>query len=202
MYIRYPARGGKDNVVADALSRPPPPSPTQPPPPAEACIKAPCGSQAAARRGGKPNISSASLLAAAEQTPVAGICYEALAAGQLTCSQTQLLRESSTLQIVKLKVGPAQLWCDVSGGVARPLVPALHRRAVFDAVHSLAHQVYEHPGGWWRSGSSGRAATRMWRIGAETASIVREARSPSRLQLQSSPYLYLGGGFRIFTWTW
>jgi cleavage and polyadenylation specificity factor subunit 1 len=70
---------------------------------------------------------------------VAGICYEALAAGQLTCSQTQLLRESTTLKIVKLKVGQAELWCDVSRGVARPLVPALHRRAVFDAVHSLAH---------------------------------------------------------------
>ncbi len=94
--IRHMA--GKDNVVADALSRPPPPP--SPPPPAEACIKVPGGSQAAAWRGGKPNISSSSLLAAvaaAEQTPVAGICYEALAAGQLTFSQTQLLRQSTTL---------------------------------------------------------------------------------------------------------
>jgi transposase InsO family protein len=139
--IRHVA--GKDNVVADALSHPP--SAAQPPPPAEACVKAPCGSQAAARRGGKPNTSSASLLtavAAAEQTPVAGICYEALAAGQLTCSQTQLLRKSTTLKIAKLKVGQTELWCDVSRGVARPLVPALHRRAVFDAVHSLAHPLY------------------------------------------------------------
>jgi hypothetical protein len=80
--------------VADALSRPPlPPSPT----PAEACVKVTDGLQAAARRGGKPNISAAPLLAAvaaAEQAPVAGIFYEALAAGQLTCSQKQLLRES------------------------------------------------------------------------------------------------------------
>jgi hypothetical protein len=70
---------------------------------------------------------------------VAGICYDALAAGQLTCSQTQLLRESPALQVVKMKVGQSELWCDVSRGAARPLVPALHRRAVFDAVHSLAH---------------------------------------------------------------
>jgi hypothetical protein len=126
---------GKDNVVADTLSRPPPP-----PPPAEACVKVPDGSQAAARRGGKPNISAAPLLvAAAEQAPVAGICYEALASGQLTCSQAQLLRESPALQVVKMKVGQSELWCDVSRGAARPLVPALHRRAVFDAVHSLAH---------------------------------------------------------------
>ncbi len=80
--------------MADALSRPPlPPSPT----PAEACVKVTDGLQAAARRGGKPNISAAPLLAAvaaAEQAPVAGIFYEALAAGQLTCSQKQLLRES------------------------------------------------------------------------------------------------------------
>jgi hypothetical protein len=108
--------------------------------------KLPCGSQVATRWGDKPNISAASLLAAvtaavtaAEQTPVAGICYEALAAGQLTCSQTQLLRESTTLRIVKLKVGQTELWCDVSRGAARPLVPALHKRVVFDAVHSLAH---------------------------------------------------------------
>ncbi len=105
--IRHVA--GKDNVVADALScppQPPLPTPSQPPPPAEACVKVPGGSQAAARRGGKPNISSSLLaaVAAAEQTPVAGICYEALAAGQLTCSQTQSLRESTTLQIVKMKV--------------------------------------------------------------------------------------------------
>jgi hypothetical protein len=134
--IRHVA--GMDNVVADALSQPPPPSP----PPAEACVKVPDGSQAAARRGGKPNISAAPLLAAvaaAKQTPVAGICYEVLAAGQLTCSQTQLLRESPALQVVKMKVGQSELWCDVSRGTARPLVPALHRRAVFDAVRSLAH---------------------------------------------------------------
>ncbi len=130
--------------MTDALSRPPPPPLSQTSPPAEACIKAPCGSQAAARRGDKPNISASSLLAAvaaatAEQTPVAGICYEALAAGQLTCCQTQLLPESTTLKIVKLKVGQTELWCDVSRGMARLLVPALHRRAVFGAVHSLAH---------------------------------------------------------------
>jgi transposase InsO family protein len=137
--IRHVA--GKDNVVADALSRPPQPPPPSPPP-AEACVKVPDGSQAAARRGGKPNISAASLLAAvaaAEQAPVAGICYDALAAGQLTCSQTRLLRESPALQVVKMKVGQSELWCDISRGAARPLVPALHRRAVFDAVHSLAH---------------------------------------------------------------
>jgi hypothetical protein len=38
-----------------------------------------------------------------------------------------------------MKVGKSELWCDVSGGAARLLVPALHRRAVFDAVHSLSH---------------------------------------------------------------
>jgi hypothetical protein len=49
-------------------------------------------------------------------------------AGQLTCSQTQLLWETTTLKIVKLKVGQTELWCDVSRSVARPLVPALHRK--------------------------------------------------------------------------
>ncbi len=48
-------------------------------------------------------------------------------------------RRAPLCKIAKLKVGQTELWCDVSRGVARPLVPALHRRAVLDAVHSLAH---------------------------------------------------------------
>jgi hypothetical protein len=103
---------------------------------------------------------------------VVGICYDALAAGQLTCSQTRLLRESPALQVVRMKVGQSELWCDMSRGAARPLVPALHRRVVFDAVHS----------------------------GAEIVSIASGAKSPGRPQLLSSPYLYLGGVFHIFTW--
>ena len=106
------------------------------------------------------------------------------------------------MQIVKLKVGLAELWCDVSRGVARPLVPALHRRAVFDAVHSLAHPGIRASRRLGHSGSSGRAVTRTGRSGVEIASIAREARSPSRPQLQSSPYLYLGGVLHIFTWIW
>jgi hypothetical protein len=41
--------------------------------------------------------------------------------------------------MVRMKVGQSSLWCDLSLGEARPLVPVLNRRAVFDAVHSLAH---------------------------------------------------------------
>ena len=51
---------GTSNVVADALSRPPvPPSPS----PAAACVKAPSGSQAAARQEGTSNTSAPSAVA-------------------------------------------------------------------------------------------------------------------------------------------
>ena len=44
-----------------------------------------------------------------------------------------------SLQLRKVGVEDTQIWCDVSTGVLRPLIPAEHRRAVFEHMHSLAH---------------------------------------------------------------
>jgi hypothetical protein len=68
---------GTSNVVADALSRPPvPPSPS----PAAACVKAPSGSQAAARREGKLNTSSSSAVASVvAHAPLGSVDYAAMA---------------------------------------------------------------------------------------------------------------------------
>ena len=57
----------------------------------------------------------------------------------MTCAETLALRENPSLDIQELVVSGVQLWCDVSTGVLRPLVPVQQRRRVFDAIHGLAH---------------------------------------------------------------
>jgi transposase InsO family protein len=46
---------------------------------------------------------------------------------------------SSSLRIQELKLGDSTILCDVSTGQARPVVPIIHRRAVFTALHGIAH---------------------------------------------------------------
>ncbi len=81
---------GKDNVLADALSRPPGHAVGESPP-AAASVKAPPGSPVAARRGDKP-ISSTSAavmaVAAAEHAPQAGVDYYKMAAEQQCCEES------------------------------------------------------------------------------------------------------------------
>jgi hypothetical protein len=71
---------GTSNVVADALSQPPVPLL---PSPVAVCVKAPSGSQAAARREGKSNSSSSSAVASVvAHAPLGGVDYAAIAAAQ------------------------------------------------------------------------------------------------------------------------
>jgi len=96
--IRHVA--GKDNVVADALSRP-------------AAVVAPSAA------------------------PVPD--WKALARAQAECAETRVLASSTGLQVEHVRVGEDVVLCDVSTGVLRPLVPASLQRAVFEAIHGLAH---------------------------------------------------------------
>ena len=91
---------GKENVVADALSRP-------------AAVVAP--------------------------TPSPVLDWSVLARDQQTCTQTQEIAARGSLQVKKVLVEEVELLCDLSTGVLRPLVPVQQRRAIFDAVHNLAH---------------------------------------------------------------
>ncbi len=124
-------------MVADALSRPPvPPSPS----PAAACVKAPSGSQAAARREGKSNTSSSSAVASVvAHAPLGSVDYAAMAAAQGSCPEVQKVAASPALQVRRLQIHGADVLCDVSTGVARPLVLAAFRSAVFAAIHGLVH---------------------------------------------------------------
>ena len=49
--------------------------------------------------------------------------------------------QDSSLQLksISLPGSLTTMLCDVSTGVARPLVPVKHRRAIFDALHGLSH---------------------------------------------------------------
>jgi hypothetical protein len=134
---------GKDNIVADTLSRPP----TQP------------EQQAAA-------------VAAVAASP-AILDYGELAAGQQGCPLVEKAASASSLRIRPVEIGGVTLLCDLSTGAARPVIPAAHRRAVFNAFHGLAHP---SRGEYLRLGWCGQAWRLISTSGARTASSAPGAR--------------------------
>jgi cleavage and polyadenylation specificity factor subunit 1 len=139
---------GQSNVVADTLSRPPPATPCSY---ADAVRGQGAGSQpatAAPPSTSPPSPSTPSLVSAAtlpapvppgeaSQTPPLDI--HEIAAAQPGCHDCQRARTSAALRVISVQMEGAAVLVDVSSGVMRPLVPAQLRRAVFSAVHSLAH---------------------------------------------------------------
>ncbi|KAJ1518995.1 hypothetical protein ONE63_011376 [Megalurothrips usitatus] len=114
---------GKDNVVADALSRvedgSPEDSPPQPPPP--------------------PPPGAATCTITAPPTPAD------LEAAQATDDELRAYLAPMTpgsalrLEPVAVPGHPRPLLCDTSTGRPRPFVPAAFRRRAFDAIHGLSH---------------------------------------------------------------
>ena len=124
---------GKENVVADALSRAPVSQPTV----------TPCRSQ----RPVPPEAET-------ESHPVPGffcepvfaikpgLDYRAMASDQQMDPDVQNYRTAISnlrLEDVPFENGAFSLLCDVSTGKARPIVPEAWRRRVFDSFHSLSH---------------------------------------------------------------
>ncbi len=64
--------------------------------------------------------------------------YRAMAAAQEGCQDTRAAH-SSSLTLHKVSFDGVELLCDTGGPQPRPLVPAVHRRAVFAAFHNMAH---------------------------------------------------------------
>ena len=110
---------GKDNVVADTLSR----APVE-------------DGLALSPTLDVPNISSTTSVAA-----VIGIDYDKIAWEQKTDGSTVAIRAdpSTSLRLVKVPQGGLSLLCDESTGKCRPFVPAKCRRRVYEVVHGLAH---------------------------------------------------------------
>ena len=122
---------GVENVVADCLSRPPTAislgGSTK-----VADVNVPSGSLAATVARDR---SAWGLTAAVESSP--SVDMAKLAREQRSCVETAALR--AKLRTRDVLVGDTTVWCDVSTGRNRLLVPTSMRRAVFDSVHSLAH---------------------------------------------------------------
>jgi hypothetical protein len=100
---------GKDNLVADTLSR-------------TATESAQC---------------TAVVLAVATSTVV--LNYTAIATSQADCPLVQQAMDSSALRVRPVMLGGIALLCDVSTGACCPLIPDQHRHQVFTAFHHLAH---------------------------------------------------------------
>jgi len=131
---------GSQNLVADLLSRPPAAVPEA------SAVKAVTVLTASAVTGGTAGVSSSSgevqqegnITAAARMAPPA-VDLAALAAAQVDCLEVAQMKQNQALKVEKVLLGDVELWCDVSTGRQRPLVPVQWRQAVLAAMHSVSH---------------------------------------------------------------
>ena len=91
---------------------------------------------------GKDNVVANCLSRASINNITLGIDYAEMAAAQAVSDDIQSYRTAITdLKLADIPVcdsGPVLL-CDISTGVARPIVPETHRRQVFNVIHNLAY---------------------------------------------------------------
>ena len=146
---------GVENVVADALSRPPAPPSSFP---AVNLVRAVVSLSGAVSRPASiqstnvcPGPSSpsssppspahciSSAVPVARAVPDTTLDLAVLAAAQATCPETAALVESQLLTITHVLVDNLPLLCDTTTGSLRPLVPKAHRQQIFNAVHELGH---------------------------------------------------------------
>ncbi len=113
---------GSQNLVADTLSRPP-----------AGNVKEPSGSSPGM---GPPQQLVAPMVC---HSPEARVDLEDMARGQQACPDTSATLRSSSLQCLQVRMGTQMLWCDVSRGPPRSLVPLPFRKVVFKALHNIAH---------------------------------------------------------------
>ena len=67
------------------------------------------------------------------------ILWEELASSQESCEETRGVLHAGSLQLKHVEVEGGRVWCDMSTGTLRPVVPINFRRRVFQSVHELAH---------------------------------------------------------------
>ena len=95
------------------------------------------------------------------------------------CTETQELRATPSIEAAQVTVEGVPLWCETATGTLRPMVPVSQRRAVFEAVLSLAHPGIRAT----RRMVCGVAAPVTWQNGAESARDVLEEKSLHRSTL-------------------
>ncbi len=163
---------GVNNVVADALSRPP--------------LSLPRAQQ---------------VVSAVQQASSLAVDLKEVAAHQLACTETQKLVNSSVLVIQPKTIQGVTLLCYVSRGVTLPVIPVCDRRMVFLSVHELAHPSARATGCLlsqcmvWR-GMEGNF-NKWVRDCARHPAVVKLPNSHLRL---SNPFLCPPGGLATYTW--
>ena len=78
--------------------------------------------------------SPPAIFAVTPQTDVANIDFATLARAQDPSSA-----KGSSLTLARVIWNNVAMWCDMSTGKIRPLVPVTFCRAIFDAIHGLSH---------------------------------------------------------------
>ena len=133
---------GVQNVVADALSRPPQTSEaasTEPASGKEAGVIERGCERPHVPRATPPGPTTPSISSLSALQPLPGMDYKAVAAAQASCEATCRLRASPSLKIQDVALDSETLWCDVSTGKPRPLIPEVFKREIFKLIHNLAH---------------------------------------------------------------
>jgi hypothetical protein len=120
---------GSENVVADALSRPPQRS-TVP------ATGLPVLSIPQLTPPSEPPRQTAPTVPATDAQP---IDFLDLSFAQTSCSDVQAMLASPSLSVVSRKYGAADVLGDVSTGVFRPLLPARFRTAAVLSLHNIHH---------------------------------------------------------------
>jgi hypothetical protein len=120
---------GSENVVADALSRPPTVMNVP-------VAGLPVHSIPEVSLPSEPPRPTASQVAAADAQP---IDFMELSFAQPSCPDVQAMLVSPSLSVVSKKVGAVEVLGDVSTGVFRPLLPARFRSAAVLSLHNIHH---------------------------------------------------------------
>jgi hypothetical protein len=120
---------GSENVVADALSRPPAVS-------LSSCTPATAGLPVLSIPPPSDPPRTPPPTVAADAQP---IDFTELAFAQPSCPDVQAMLASSSLSVVSKKVGAVEILGDVSTGTFRPLLPARFRAAAVWSLHNIHH---------------------------------------------------------------
>jgi len=130
---------GEDNVVADLLSRPPE-AVSEPESRKVASVKEPSGSLTTSLSSdGTAGASEGHLVVSTVAGSAPSFSYSELAQLQQSCPDVAALRASAALDVQQVTVGGEKIFCDISLGSPRPLVPLPLQRAVFEQLHNVAH---------------------------------------------------------------